>query len=590
MLQARFTGSLLPRSELGAPQEAPGNFPSLKRVSSHSSSQKRCRLPQTSPRIPLWRRKGISTSTDFSLPLSQSQKVRLRRSTEAKLRRLAHRNSQRSHRRTMFRSWQAQLKLQHFTECLKGRSRDPSLSLAQSDHSLKGCTEFPHHPNPGPPGILPHSQPHTNQPHHRSRTWQPKATSTSTTTPPHTHSQPSDQGPNHSSNNPHNLPHTNNSHSNSNLPPYSNQHNSQNHNYLHNPTATNNSNHNSHNHNSNNQHNLPHNNNSHSNSNLPHYSIQHNNQHHNYPHNTTDTTNSNHNSNHHSTTNSNNHSKHNSQTKAHLAPKTTAHNRKTTQPKQPYTLINPKPWSQTDSQPTPSTASSRLRDTLKKQAPPTITEASQLKLKQCLKNNHHFPQTPHTPIHLRQGHRLPHNPHVNPPATHIPTPKQQKPIYPPSSLPRPSPPTTSSSSSYTLPPTTQQTHSMQATRAHWFKTHCLQTPHHNRYKQSTKIPSKHLTRLGCWNTTGLTEAAKIHTIIRHMKQHNIHIMALTETHINSPTTFMIDGYSIYHTADAQRDDKGKLKPTFTGITLITSPKYTPTLLVKELLRTIQLRR
>ena len=118
---------------------------------------------------------------------------------------------------------------------------------------------------------------------------------------------------------------------------------------------------------------------------------------------------------------------------------------------------------------------------------------------------------------------------------------------------------------------------MQATRAHWFKTHCLQPPEHNRYKQAHKIPSKHLTRLGCWNTTGLMEAAKIHTVIKHMKNNNIHIMAITETHINSPTTFMIDGYTIFHSADSQRDEKGKLKPTFTGVTLITSPKYTPTL-------------
>jgi len=102
-------------------------------------------------------------------------------------------------------------------------------------------------------------------------------------------------------------------------------------------------------------------------------------------------------------------------------------------------------------------------------------------------------------------------------------------------------------------------------------------PHHNRYKQSTKVPSKSLTRLGCWNVTGLQESAKIHTIIRHMKNNNIHIMVLTETHLNTPTTFMIEGYSVFHSADSDRDDQGKLKKTFTGVTLITSPKYTPTL-------------
>ena len=73
-------------------------------------------------------------------------------------------------------------------------------------------------------------------------------------------------------------------------------------------------------------------------------------------------------------------------------------------------------------------------------------------LKDYFKVNTEAPQNPHTPSHCRTGSRMKLNPHTATPTLHIPTPKA----------------------------TNQQAHSQQATRASWFKTHCLQPPHHNR--------------------------------------------------------------------------------------------------------------
>jgi hypothetical protein len=57
-----------------------------------------------------------------------------------------------------------------------------------------------------------------------------------------------------------------------------------------------------------------------------------------------------------------------------------------------------------------------------------------------------------------------------------------------------------------------------------------------------------------------------------MKTNNIHIVVLTETHLTSSTTFRTDGYSIFHSTNPTEGQHD-----YTGVTVITSPKITPTM-------------
>ena len=70
------------------------------------------------------------------------------------------------------------------------------------------------------------------------------------------------------------------------------------------------------------------------------------------------------------------------------------------------------------------------------------------------------------------------------------------------------------------------------------------------------------------------EAGKIHNIIEIMKTHRIDILVLTETHTKEPDKQLIMGYTVWHSADAQRTSTGKLAQNFTG-THHHSPKLTP---------------
>ncbi|CAE7268078.1 unnamed protein product [Symbiodinium sp. KB8] len=80
-----------------------------------------------------------------------------------------------------------------------------------------------------------------------------------------------------------------------------------------------------------------------------------------------------------------------------------------------------------------------------------------------------------------------------------------------------------------------------------------------------------------WNTTGLLEAAKLHSLIQLMRQHKLSWLALTETHMKQPDQFMIEGYTITHSATEIYDSKNKPTQTFTLVSLITAPSFTPIL-------------
>jgi hypothetical protein len=62
-----------------------------------------------------------------------------------------------------------------------------------------------------------------------------------------------------------------------------------------------------------------------------------------------------------------------------------------------------------------------------------------------------------------------------------------------------------------------------------------------------------------------------------MRDRSIGILAFTETHIKGPYKLMIEGYTIWHSADAQRTQAGKLAQNITGVTIITSPRTTPSI-------------
>ena len=117
----------------------------------------------------------------------------------------------------------------------------------------------------------------------------------------------------------------------------------------------------------------------------------------------------------------------------------------------------------------------------------------------------------------------------------------------------------------------------QHTRAHWFKTHIAQPSKKGRTKHDVQTTTQHHLRGAFWNTTGLLEAAKLHTLIDIMRKHRLSWLALTETHIKQPDQIMIDGYTITHSATEEYDSKGQPMQTFTGVSLITAPHLTPTI-------------
>ena len=94
----------------------------------------------------------------------------------------------------------------------------------------------------------------------------------------------------------------------------------------------------------------------------------------------------------------------------------------------------------------------------------------------------------------------------------------------------------------------RDTKQRQHTRAHWFKTHIAQPSKKGRTKHDVQTTTQHHLRGAFWNTTGLLEAAKLHTLIDIMRKHRLSSLALTETHIKQPDQFMIDGYTITHSA------------------------------------------
>ena len=75
----------------------------------------------------------------------------------------------------------------------------------------------------------------------------------------------------------------------------------------------------------------------------------------------------------------------------------------------------------------------------------------------------------------------------------------------------------------------------------------------------------------------LLEAGKLHTLASIMKQHRLSWLVLTETHMKQPDQFMIDGFTITHSATEEYDDKGNPTQTYTGVSLITAPHLTPTI-------------
>ena len=56
-----------------------------------------------------------------------------------------------------------------------------------------------------------------------------------------------------------------------------------------------------------------------------------------------------------------------------------------------------------------------------------------------------------------------------------------------------------------------------------------------------------------------------------MQDRALDALILPESRAKEPDTFRVEGYTVIHSADAQKDDKGKPVQTFTGVTLILNP-------------------
>ena len=67
----------------------------------------------------------------------------------------------------------------------------------------------------------------------------------------------------------------------------------------------------------------------------------------------------------------------------------------------------------------------------------------------------------------------------------------------------------------------------------------------------------------------------MHSITKLMRQRKLDWLALTETHMKQQDQYVIDGYTFSHGAHKEFDEDGKLKQTFTGVSLVTAPHITP---------------
>ena len=124
----------------------------------------------------------------------------------------------------------------------------------------------------------------------------------------------------------------------------------------------------------------------------------------------------------------------------------------------------------------------------------------------------------------------------------------------------------------------QQQHDLkqrQHTRARWFKTHIQQPITHGRLKHDMQVASHVGLVGGFWNTTGLLEAGKMRSAAQLMRQRKLYWLALTETPAKQQDQYLIDGYTFSHGAHEEFDEDGKLKQTFTGVSLVTAPHITP---------------
>ena len=113
------------------------------------------------------------------------------------------------------------------------------------------------------------------------------------------------------------------------------------------------------------------------------------------------------------------------------------------------------------------------------------------------------------------------------------------------------------------------------TRAAWFASQVLTVEgrENHRCLRNAAISNTEKIKIGNWNVTGILEAGKILTVIKHMEKKGISIMFLTETHCKEPDTYMTEeGYMVVHSADGVRDEKGKPKQMFTGVSAIIAPK------------------
>ena len=80
------------------------------------------------------------------------------------------------------------------------------------------------------------------------------------------------------------------------------------------------------------------------------------------------------------------------------------------------------------------------------------------------------------------------------------------------------------------------------TRANWLKEHIQQPSHKGRVKHDLQVPHHSTLKGGVWNTTGLLEAGKMHSIAALMKTHEVDWLALTETHMKRQDRASVSGY------------------------------------------------
>lgn len=63
----------------------------------------------------------------------------------------------------------------------------------------------------------------------------------------------------------------------------------------------------------------------------------------------------------------------------------------------------------------------------------------------------------------------------------------------------------------------------------------------------------------------------MHNITLVMKKRGIKLMVLPETHTKCSDQYMINGYTCFHSADEELNEKGDYKQNFTGVTVVVHP-------------------